>query len=203
MRITMMVGAAALLMLAQGVSGQDGEARLTIEGTSTVRSWTCEADGVGMVPEPTRGFEAVLDGRKALQTVTVSVPVEEIDCGNGTMDKHLRKALKSGAHPLITYTLATYELRSAEGLVSAASEGRLTIAGVERPIALDVSIERGTDGLRIRGEQQIRMTEYGVQPPRLMLGTLKVGDMVTVKFDMPLKAQPGIVAVTEPDRDIN
>jgi hypothetical protein len=30
------------------------------------------------------------------------------------------------------------------------------------------------------------MTEYGVKPPSLMLGTMKVGDPVTVSFDLVL-----------------
>jgi hypothetical protein len=31
------------------------------------------------------------------------------------------------------------------------------------------------------------MTQWGVQPPRLMMGTLKVGDTVTVNFDLLLQ----------------
>ncbi len=33
----------------------------------------------------------------------------------------------------------------------------------------------------------LRMTEYGVKPPSLMLGTLKVADAVTVHFDVVLE----------------
>ena len=199
MRIGIWGGALAILALAQAAGAQTAGAKLTISGTSTVRSWACEATGFTIAPNPAKGFEAgVLEGEKALQSVTVKVPVAGIDCGNETMDDHLRKALKAGDHPEITYTLGTYELRDAEGGVAVTSEGRLTIAGQERPITMDVTVSAdGKGGLRVKGEQKIDMTDFGVKPPKLMLGTLKVGEMVKVSFDMPLKRHPAAVATTD------
>lgn len=202
MRKIIVGGALALLVLAQAASAQTGT-KLTIEGTSTLRSWTCEATGYTLTPEPARGFEAgVLKGEKALKRVTLTVPVASIECGNGTMNEHLRKALREKDHPQITYTLAAYELAEAEGGVAVASDGLLTIAGAERPIAMDVAVTAdGAGGVRIRGEQEIRMTDFGVKPPKLMLGTLKVGDEVTIAFDMPLAPYP--VAIAAQDRNDN
>jgi hypothetical protein len=40
--------------------------------------------------------------------------------------------------------------------------------------------------LRVKGSKQLRMTEYGVKPPSLMLGAMKVGDQVTVGYDIIL-----------------
>jgi hypothetical protein len=40
--------------------------------------------------------------------------------------------------------------------------------------------------IRFKGSKQFKMTEYGVKPPTLMLGTMKVGDPVTVSFDLAL-----------------
>lgn len=202
MRMGTWGGAVAMLVLAQAAAAQTGT-KLTIAGTSTLRSWSCEATDFTMTPEPVRGFEAgVLRGERALRTVWLTVSVASIECGNGTMNDHLRKALKLEDHPHITYALTTYETKGAEGGLAVASEGRLTIAGEERPIEMDVAVTPdGAGGLRIRGEQEIRMTDFGVQPPRLMLGTLKVGDEVTIAFDMPLALAPAAVAA--PDRNGN
>lgn len=203
MRIGVWGGALALLVAAQSASAQATGTKLTIEGTSTVRSWSCEATGFAMTPRPTRGFEeAVLNREKALQTVTVTFPVAAIECGNGTMNDHLRKALQGEQHPEITYTMATYELRDAEAGVAVDAVGQLTIAGQDRPITMAVSVAADEEGqLRVMGEQQIDMTDFGVKPPRLMLGTLKVGEMVTVTFDMPLRLHPAAVAATDGSKD--
>ena len=203
MRIGVWGGAAVLLAMAQGAGAQTAGTTLNIEGTSTVRGWSCEAKGFAVTPQPASGFEAgVLNREKVLRTVTVTFPVAAIDCGNGTMNEHLRKALQAEAHPEITYTMVTYELRDAEGGVAVEAEGTLAIAGQERAIAMAVAVSADeTGGLRVQGEQTIDMTEFGVRPPRLMLGTLRVGEDVKVRFDMPLRLHPAAVATVDRGTD--
>jgi polyisoprenoid-binding protein YceI len=65
--------------------------------------------------------------------------------------------------------------------------GLLTIAGKEKEI--DISGTGTVDGngtVRMKGSKQFKMSDFGVKPPSLMLGTMKVGDMVTVSFDLVL-----------------
>ncbi|HSH46031.1 MAG TPA: YceI family protein [Longimicrobiales bacterium] len=185
-------GTVAVLVLAGAASAQTAGTTLTIEGTSTIRSWSCDAAGYTVAPEPPTGFEeGVLRGEKALETVTLTFPVEAIECGNGKMNDHLRNALKLEDHPQITYWLSTYDIREAESGKTVEAEGVLEIAGFQRPITMDVLVGEDVDGgVRISGEQAILMTDYNVEPPSLMFGTLKVGDEVVVKFDMPLAVQP-------------
>lgn len=192
------VGGAAVVMAMGVVGGASGQsvATLTIDGTSTVRSWTCEAESFSVTPSPAGGFEeAVLGGEPALETVTLLFPVKAIECGNGTMNDHLRKALEEREHPQIRYRLSKYDIASAESGVVVNAEGELLIAGKARPIVMAVTVTRdGSGAIRVSGEQEVKMTDFGVQPPKLMLGTLKVGDVVTVKFDVPLRAQQVEVA---------
>ena len=38
-----------------------------------------------------------------------------------------------------------------------------------------------------KGSKQLKMTDFGVRPPTLMMGTMKVHDPVKVSFDVLLK----------------
>jgi hypothetical protein len=40
----------------------------------------------------------------------------------------------------------------------------------------------------VRGTHDVRVTDYGVRPPRRFLGLLRVREQVTVHFDVPLAA---------------
>jgi hypothetical protein len=42
-------------------------------------------------------------------------------------------------------------------------------------------------GLRVKGSKEFLMSEFGVKPPSLMLGTMKVRDKVKVNFDVVLR----------------
>ena len=154
------------------------ESRIWLEGTSTVRSFKCSATKLDMsVVAETEGSPAEM-----VKTAALVVPVAQLDCGNKTMNEHMRKALKAEANPQISWKLTSYEVQGSNVVIN----GKLTIAGKENTIELKGlgTAENGT--IRFKGSKQFKMTEYGVKPPSLMLGTMKVGDAVTVSFDLAL-----------------
>ena len=65
-------------------------------------------------------------------------------------------------------------------------QGALTVAGGTRPIVLDADGFAVPGGVRIAGSTSLRMTDYAVKPPTLMLGAIKTADQVVVTFDMEL-----------------
>lgn len=165
--------------------------RLWFDGKSTVRDWSCSAPVIEAVVEATDGAAAaaVLRGEKAVTRTTLTVPTMKLDCDNGTMNGHMRKALDAEKHAAITFTLDRYELAAGD-TARGTLEGTLLIKGVTKPITLPVEFQRGTDGaLRVTGTYALKMTDWGVKPPKLMLGTLKVNEMVAVHFDLMLATQ--------------
>lgn len=159
---------------------------LTIAGTSTVRSWSCPVP-YELSVTPGTGLSGVLAGEAAVETLTLTVDVAAIDCGNGTMNAHLRKALGAEKTPTISYRLSSYDLARAAGGAGVTAHGTLTIAGSTQPITMSVTVKPdGAGALRATGEQQLVMSQFGVKPPSLMMGTMKVGDAVRVSFDVVL-----------------
>ena len=167
------------------------ESKLWVDGTSTVRSYTCRAGTLDGSVTAAGGDAtlAIAELQKAVRTVDVSVPVQSLDCGNGTMNAHLRNALKMQANPTIEFRLSQYDVvpgGATEGTVKL--KGNLTIAGQERPVTIEANVASDAGGaLRVKGSKEILMSEFGVRPPTLMMGTLKVRDRVVVNFDVVLK----------------
>jgi len=53
---------------------------------------------------------------------------------------------------------------------------------------MTVEASEGASGmLHVVGTHELRMTEWGLKPPTLMLGTMKVDERVKVGFDLLLK----------------
>ncbi len=158
------------------------ESKIWIEGSSTVRKFSCSSAAFEATARPT------VSPVTAVQTVDVTVPVKSLSCGNGTMEEHLRKALKAEQNPEIRFELKSYTLgeKTAEGTEVKAT-GVMTIAGTSKTVELTGVASPTATGLRVKGETPLRMTEYGVKPPSLMLGTLKVADAITVHYDVVLE----------------
>jgi polyisoprenoid-binding protein YceI len=166
------------------------ESKLWVEGTSSVRSYTCRAARVdgSVATQPGSTSLAIADLEKTVRSAEVSVAVAGLECGNGTMNAHLRNALRSDTSPRISYRISSYDVTpvgAAAGKVKL--NGTLEIAGTEKPVSIDATASSEAGRLRVKGSKQIKMTDFGVRPPTLMMGTMKVHDPVTVNFDVLLK----------------
>jgi polyisoprenoid-binding protein YceI len=155
---------------------------LTIDGTATmVGKWACGGDAKveatpGASTQPVPGLSS------GVQAVTVTASVPGIECGDSTMNKHLRKALKVDKYPEIRYQAEKYTL--VDNGTAVQTSGELTIAGVTKPIGLGaklVALPEG--GTRVTGTVEINMADFGVKPPSLFFGALKVANVVSVEFD--------------------
>ena len=166
------------------------DSQLWVEGTSTVRDFKCSARTLDANIATTRAdaATALYAGEKAVTTVSFRIPAAQLDCRNGQMNEHMMKALKAGANPTIAFDLAGYELATIDGKVRANLTGTLSLGGVTKPITLAADLVQETaGGVRVKGVYDLRMTEYGLKPPSLMMGTMKVNDLVKVNFDLLLQ----------------
>lgn len=165
--------------------------RLWIEGTSTVRDYKCTSTALqATVDAGADAVRAVLSGSKAVTTVQLTVPAKTLDCGNGTMNGHMLEALKAKEHADISFRLVSYDLAAGDNGENGTLNGVLTIGGADQTIALPVRLSDGMSGaLRVTGKYELNMKDYGIKPPTLMLGTMKVHEKVTVNFDLLLKSQ--------------
>ena len=168
----------------------EAQSKLWIEGSSTIRSFTCNANVVNAAID-TRSANAIpqlLAGEKAVIAVDVKVPADKIDCGNGTMNDHMVEALKANENPTILFRLASYEIARSGGSVIGTMKGTLSLGGVQKPFTLTADGKAEGDMLRVTGATDIKMTDFALEPPSLMFGRIKVADKVTVKFDLLLKS---------------
>ena len=166
------------------------ESKLWVEGTSSVRSYTCRAARVDGSVATLAGSTslAIADLERTVRSAEVSVSVAGLECGNGTMNGHLRRALKSDTSPKISYRISSYDVTPAGAAAGKVKlNGTLEIAGTEKPVSIDATASTEAGRLRVKGSKQIKMTDFGVRPPTLMMGTMKVHDPVTVHFDVLLK----------------
>jgi polyisoprenoid-binding protein YceI len=167
------------------------ESRISVDGNSSVRRYSCEAATIrgGLTVEPASATASLAEMGRAVKGVDLAIPVAGLDCGDRTMNGHMRKALLATEAPEIRYRLTTHQVTpTGSGTVTVQMSGVLSIAGTDKPITMTAELRSEAGGqVRVTGSREIRMTEWGVKPPSLMMGAMKVHDPVTVKFDLLLK----------------
>jgi polyisoprenoid-binding protein YceI len=162
-------------------------ARVTIAGTSNVHDYTASTTKVrvtrAQIGSAIAGSDFWANALKpgALEAFEIAVPAATLTSPKEGLDKNMHKALKVEAHPEITFRLVRFESAAAEG--TARAIGVLQIAGVEREVALDIVTTRTPAGLSVQGKLNLLMTDFGITPPKAMLGMLKTDPKVTVTFE--------------------
>ena len=104
-------------------------------------------------------------------------------------DRDMWKALDVQAHPEIRFVVQAVEpsfnsiTETADVLL--AIKGLMAIRGVERAMTVPGRVRFRSDRLWVRGESRLRMTDFGITPPRRLF--LTVRDEVGVAFDVTLE----------------
>ena len=102
------------------------------------------------------------------------------------MDRGMHGALKVKEHPTISYELTEVTqadwTSDTEFLLNTA--GNLTIGGATLPVSIPVSGAVSGDGVTYTGSHALLMTDYGLMPPSMMFGAMRVGDEVAVNFSL-------------------
>jgi len=159
---------------AQTFASRQSESTMTIAGTSTLHDWESEVTV----------FKAscALSGDK-LEKASLVATVESIKSGTSSMDDNTYEALKEDKFPEITFESTEIKMDGNK----ATARGTLTIAGQSKIITLPISAEKWTGNhLTVTGSYKFKMSSFGIDPPRAMLGTIRTGDEVTIKFKINL-----------------
>lgn len=155
-------------------------AKMTVDGTSSLHDWTSDVTKV----EWAGSFLVSENKVKEVKNVQVKIAVTSIQSTKGKiMDNKTYEAFKYEKNPTITYKLNTISM--ADAILKA--NGTLTMAGTTKPIEMSVTAKVLANGdIQLTGSQKLNMRDYKMEPPTAMMGTIKVGEMVTVKFDLTL-----------------
>jgi hypothetical protein len=166
--------------------------KLWVAGTSNVKDFTCTAKSFDAVVDAAlpNTVSAVLNGQKGVGTVELTVPVEQLDCNNNsTMTEHMRNAIKAKDFKEIVFRLSSYDIAKVARGSQATLNGALTIAGVTKDITFTTDAYAAADSTALvaSGKYQLHLKDFNLKAPSLMLGTMRVGDVVTVNFELYLK----------------
>jgi polyisoprenoid-binding protein YceI len=157
---------------------------MNVTGTSTLHEWE---SGVNKIEW--KG-QIGLDANKnlTLQQVEIKIPVESIKSEHGKlMDGKTYEAFNNEKNPYIIFIPRKVVTKASGADVLLTIEGDLTMNGVTNLIMLSVIGKNLPGGdMRFSGSRSLKMTDYKMKPPTAMMGTVKVGDEVTVKFDLTL-----------------
>ncbi|ANQ50362.1 YceI family protein [Flammeovirga yaeyamensis] len=154
-----------------------GESKVVALGTSNTHDW--EGDVKKMSGDASITIE---DNQiKSIESLQVTMEVNSMESGKGSLDSNMHKTMNAKKHPKMTYKLTSASV-DANGKVTA--KGQLTINGTTKDITLNPVASLAGDKVTFKGETTFNMSAYGVEPPSLMFGAIKVEDEVKIEMNV-------------------
>lgn len=167
----------------------DAGSVIEIAGSTNISTFRCESNkynGGDILTEiyfPARD-KSEWSGEIVLQTIN-------FDCFNQMMTNDFRETLQIEDHPTISVRFLNL-IKESENINQENLSGQveITLAGVSKiyPISCVFLAKNGGKAL-LSGERKLAFTDFKIDPPVKLLGTIKVRDSIEVNFGLILQEQ--------------
>lgn len=180
--VLMMTGIfSATTLQAQTLKINPKTSSMIIAGTTNVHDFETKVTQIS--------GELVLNSAKKVESLKVVIPVKGIKSKEKLMDQKTYEAFDSEKNPTIIFQLTEASAIKVTGqTVEVAVTGNLTMAGATRKIsfkAIGTNTKTGT--YEFKGSIPVKMSDYKMKAPTAMMGMMKVGDAVTLKYTITLE----------------
>lgn len=169
----------------------NAKSSMIIKGGSTVGDW--EADVTVINASFSVNLEALqtADANNAFELSSFSIPVNDIQSDGSRMTKNIHKYLEKKDHPQILFTLKdsqiTLDPDSDGKRFNIESNGTINAAGVNSDVTLNLMGELQDDGsIHFSGVQNINFSDYEIDRPSAMLGTVKAKEEMEIYYSLYL-----------------
>ena len=150
------------------------KSKLKITGTSSLHDWEMNVNQ----------FDAIGDiSSNTISDLLVTVKSKSMRSGKSVMDKKAYDAVQEAEYPNILFRAKSLQIL--DNKIS--GPGILEIAGKSKELDFQADILSDDDQeMRLQGKVALKMTDFDIEPPTAVFGTLKTGDEVVINYDIYL-----------------
>lgn len=163
----------------------NAKSSMKILGTSTVHDWEMTANNMKGAMNVDIYKESI-----NIKNLKLVVEVESLKSGKSGMDNNAYKALQAKSHPQVQYELVEVKSQTAKGGGSyeLVTLGKLSIAGKTHTMSIPLTAQVQNGTLNLKGSTSFKMSQFGVEAPSFMFGSVTTADEITINFNINYKS---------------
>lgn len=154
---------------------------MKVTGTSNVHGWEMTSSTMQSKGDFKFDKNQVLT---SIQNFQLTLDAKTLKSKHSSLDTRAYKVMKASQHPKIVYNLRSTEVTTvSKNKYLVKVLGELTIAGARQIISMNVNVLVNADNsITCTGTEKIKLSDYNIEAPSYMAGTMKVGNELTIGF---------------------
>jgi polyisoprenoid-binding protein YceI len=113
---------------------------------------------------------------------TVEVSIKDFISDNSERDEHMQSVMESSSFPKAIYNISSITPTGGDKYTL---NGTLNLHGISKPLSFNGTITNEGKYVHIKAKSKIKLTDFGITPPKLLL--LTVRNQIDLSVDMLLK----------------
>jgi polyisoprenoid-binding protein YceI len=161
------------------------DATIKVLGSSNVHDWTLVSSSMESQGE----FKIEENQLRSIAAFTFSLNAKSLKSEHESMDGRTYKTMKADQYPKVTYKLTSATINAAsKNKYQVKATGDLAIAGVTQTIVMNILATVNPDNtITVTGSENLKLTDFKIEPPSFMLGAMKVKNDLTIQFNLTYK----------------
>lgn len=123
-----------------------------------------------------------MEGSPATLKGSIDVSMSDLFSDNKKRDEHMQEALESKLFPKAVFDVKEVISKGGDAYIL---KGVMNLHGVTKPMSFEGTISEEGNKVRIKATSDLKMTDYGIKPIKLMF--LTVRDQIDLSVDVLLK----------------
>lgn len=161
------------------------ESKLFIKGSTNINTFNCHYN-IAELQDPIPVNFEVKNDKMVFKETDLILKNECFDCGNKNINTDFKALLKTNKYPQIFIHLN--EIQNFNS-TNSTSEVLLDveIAGIIKSYTIPVKIEDNENNLFVKGKLIMDINDFNLEPPKKLLGLIKVDRAIEIDFQLLLQ----------------
>jgi hypothetical protein len=160
------------------------DSSLKIRGESNINKFQCSYD-ITQISDTIRIKYTSEKTRLFFSNAQLKLTNTSFNCGHKAINRDFQKLLKTEDFPDIKLQLISAEGQPNSSILKA--KLNIIICGVSKIHELSVEVENTIRGVMICGTLPIDINDYNLDPPKKLLGMIKVSKLINIEFNLAVK----------------
>jgi polyisoprenoid-binding protein YceI len=161
------------------IQSETNKSSITVKGTSSLHDWKMDSEKFNCAVTIKDSDEKLI-----ISDVSFSCNPTSLKSESSMMDKKAWDALDAKDFTLIKFeSKQQFDLKATTKRTEGKLEGDLLLKGTKKSVSIPYAGEIDQNGnFIVKGDVDLKMSDFGITPPTAIMGTLKTGDNVTISF---------------------